>query len=210
MKALRTYQRAAADAKAALPHARALLHRDDAAAISLAVGLLSDLAETLPAIEKREKARRERIQWVYAGNHTYVAIVGRTTFRCVFGAGRGVLSLFNGLAWERFGEAGTSIESASRLIRRLRKARQAIRDEADKCSVPFERTRGDRAVYPSFDGVDFVVVPIVIVRRIPEGRIARMPDGAFTLLPKDFPVETVDDVQWARDLAAHHARKEAA
>ena len=118
MKALRTYQRAVEDAKAALPNLKGL---DGYAEVSLVTGLLEDLTETLPAIEKREKARRERIQWVYAGNHTYVSQVGRKTFRVVFGSGYGSLSAFDGLVFVHVGKTGTSTESASRKIRAWRK-----------------------------------------------------------------------------------------
>lgn len=86
-----------------------------------------DLAATVERVRKALKAgcvaakRAERIQWVYAGNDTYVAQVGRRTFRVGFGRGRGSLSVHNGLAWDHVGETGTSVESASRKIRAWRK-----------------------------------------------------------------------------------------
>lgn len=116
MKALRTYQRAVEDAKAALPNLKGL---DGYAEVSLVTGLLEDLAETLPAIERREKARRERIQWVYCGARAFVARFKGRAYR-YSGEHHRVDKDTSG-GWVEIGKA-TSIEGASRLLRRLRKA----------------------------------------------------------------------------------------
>lgn len=115
MKALRTYQRAVEDANAALPGFKGL---PGYSSVSLAVGLLSDLTETLPAIERREKARRERIQWVYCGDRTMVAKYKGATYR-YSGAYRRV-DRDTKAGWVEILKA-TSVESASRKICAWRK-----------------------------------------------------------------------------------------
>lgn len=111
MKALRTYQRAVEDAKAALPNLKGL---DGYAEVSLVTGLLEDLTETLPAIEKREKARRERIQWIYCAERIMVARYKGCTFRYL--DDKGVVGILGEHSWVFLAKA-TSIESATRKIR---------------------------------------------------------------------------------------------
>lgn len=119
MKALRTYQRSVEEARAALEKYPLVITPSDRASLSLAIGLLEDLTVELPAIERREKARRERIQWIYAGQNLYVARVGRSTYR--YSGISLIVSRWDGLDWVEIGKAGTSVESASRKIRAWRK-----------------------------------------------------------------------------------------
>jgi NaMN:DMB phosphoribosyltransferase len=120
MKRVRTYRRSVEEARAALEKYPLVITRGDRASMSLAIGLLEDLTAELPAIKQREKARRERIQWVYAGQNLYVARVGQSTYR--YSETSYIVTRFCGIGWTEIGKAGTSIESATRLLRRLRKA----------------------------------------------------------------------------------------
>lgn len=120
MKHVRTYQRAVEEARAALDKYPLVIARGDRASLSLAIGLLEDLTAELPAIKRREKARRERIQWVYAGRNCYVARVGPSTYR--YSVMSGITSRWVRFGWVVIGKAGIGTESATRFLRRLRKA----------------------------------------------------------------------------------------
>jgi hypothetical protein len=84
MKHVRTYQRAAEEARAALERYPLVITRGDRASLSLAIGLLEDLAAELPAIKRREKARRQRIQWIMVSDRVHVARIGRDVWRVTF------------------------------------------------------------------------------------------------------------------------------
>lgn len=119
MKRVRTYQRSVEEARAALEKYPLVITRGDRASLSLAIGLLEDLTAELPAIKRREKARRERIRWVYAGQNLYVARVGQSTYR--YSETSYIVARWSGVRWVDVGIAGGSTESASRKIRAWRK-----------------------------------------------------------------------------------------
>lgn len=119
MKRVRTYQRSVEEARAALEKYPLVIARGDRASMSLAIGLLEDLTAELPAIKRREKARRERIQWVYCAERTMVAEYKGQTYRYSGAAHKVDRNAKYG--WVEIGKA-TSIEGATRLLRRLRKA----------------------------------------------------------------------------------------
>jgi hypothetical protein len=84
MKHVRTYQRAAEEARAAIERYPLVITRGDRASLSIAIGLLEDLAAELPAIKRREKARRQRIQWIMVFDRVHVARIGRDVWRVTF------------------------------------------------------------------------------------------------------------------------------
>lgn len=66
--------------------------------------------------------------------------------------------------------------------------------------IPFTLTPGTRAAVPCFNGRDFYLVPVVVLR-LEKGRIvAKIPSGAIGLLPRDAAVEEVSPQEWARAL----------
>lgn len=131
MKHVRTYQRAAEEARAALERYPLVITRGDRASLSLAIGLLEDLAAELPAIKRREKARRQRIQWIMVSDRVHVARIGRDVWRVTFEfrTGRamtvsGRIEQRSGTDWAHRGWCGSSVESASRFIRGLKGKRK--------------------------------------------------------------------------------------
>ena len=105
--------------EAGLKHARRLPRDVKVALLALDSALQASL-RALDEQAKKEKARRNRIQWVYCGDHAWVARVGTDTFR--FAGTRGVVQQYVGRSgeWPEILKA-TSIESAFRKVRAWRK-----------------------------------------------------------------------------------------
>jgi hypothetical protein len=85
-----------------------------------AVRFLGDAIDILADHDKQAKARRDRIQWVYATERTMVAMYKGKTYR-YDGASRKV-DVLGRYGWLDFADA-SSIESASRKIRKAAKAK---------------------------------------------------------------------------------------
>jgi len=99
----------------------------DATTLSLAVGALKDVVSILADHEAQAKARRERIQWVCAGNGAHVAAVGRGLVARMSRVTEGEWSLSirdaGGRAVVYLGTVH-SIEGATRKVRAWRKAQK--------------------------------------------------------------------------------------
>ena len=96
------------------------LSHDELSNVDDAVRLFGDAIEILAEHKRQAKARRDRIQWVYATERTMVAMYKGKTYR-YSGAERKV-DVLGKWGWIEAADA-SSIESASRKIRKAAKAK---------------------------------------------------------------------------------------
>ena len=103
--------------EAGLKHARKLPRDVKVALLALDSALQASL-RALDEQAKKEKARRNRIQWVYCGEQTMVAQYKGYTYR--YSGPHQRVDLDTTAGWVQISKA-TSIESASRKVRAWRK-----------------------------------------------------------------------------------------
>lgn len=96
------------------------LSHDELSTVDDAVRLFGDAIDILVEHDKQAKARRNRIQWVYAAERTMVAKYKGKTYR-YSGAPRKV-DILGKYGWIEFADA-SSIEAASRKIRKAAMAK---------------------------------------------------------------------------------------